>query len=111
MHEARVLNRVICWQAEGLTYEADPRHAEIVIRDLGLDGSKPVNTPGTREEATRAILANGQDFSVLDPESLRVKDKVKRAPRDQGPEGVGEEETLLQGTEATTYRALCARLN
>ena len=27
------------------------------------------------------------------------------------PEGGGEEDTLLQGTEATTYRALCARLN
>ena len=27
----RILNRVICWTEAGLTYEADPRHAEILI--------------------------------------------------------------------------------
>ena len=36
LSEIRVLNRVITRDAQGLTLEADPRHAEIVLRDLGL---------------------------------------------------------------------------
>ena len=33
---AKVLNRIITVTAEGYTYEADARHAEMIIRDLGL---------------------------------------------------------------------------
>ncbi len=50
--EATVLNRVVRWCSDGksqwLEYEADPRQAERLISDCGLDGSKPVATPGTR---------------------------------------------------------------
>jgi len=43
----RVLNRVIEWTPEGIKYEADQRHAEIIISTLGLKGnSNSVNTPG-----------------------------------------------------------------
>ena len=42
----RVLNRVIEWTQEGIQLEPDQRHAEIIIRDLGLVQSKPVSTPG-----------------------------------------------------------------
>ena len=42
----RILNRVVSWTAAGIEYEADQRHAEIIIRDLGLDAkSKGVCTP------------------------------------------------------------------
>jgi len=43
--EARVLNRIVRWTAEGLEYEADPRQAEKVIQELGLEGCKGVATP------------------------------------------------------------------
>ena len=33
--EIRVLNRVIVWWADGLAYEPDQRHAELIIRELG----------------------------------------------------------------------------
>ena len=33
-----------------MVYEADPRHVEIVIEQLGLKDSKIVCTPGTKEE-------------------------------------------------------------
>ena len=33
----RILNRVVEWTPNGITYEADSRHAEIIIRDNGLD--------------------------------------------------------------------------
>ena len=32
----------------GIEYEGDPRHAEIIISELGLKGSNPVATPGVK---------------------------------------------------------------
>ena len=54
----RILNRVIEWRNNfGLVYEADQRHTEIIIRDLGLDGaSKAVLTPGVKEVSSEEIV-------------------------------------------------------
>ena len=52
--EVRILNRIIRWTKDGLEYEPDQRHAEIAIRELGLEGSKAVSTPGTKEELALA---------------------------------------------------------
>ena len=30
----RILNRLLTWGPAGLEYECDPRHAEIIVRDL-----------------------------------------------------------------------------
>ena len=44
--EMRVLNRLITVTEDGLTYEPDPRHVELLARDLGLDlGGKSHVTP------------------------------------------------------------------
>ena len=32
----RILNRIVTWNERGIAYEADQRHAEIIVRDLGL---------------------------------------------------------------------------
>ena len=40
--EGRVLNRIVRWTDEGISYEADPRQAEKLIDELGL------TTPGKR---------------------------------------------------------------
>lgn len=50
--QVRVLNRMLTWNKDGASYEADPRHAGIVIEELGLKGAKGVVTPGTKEEGT-----------------------------------------------------------
>ena len=57
--EARVLNRVIRWTARGVEYEADPRQAERLILDLGLEGAKTVGTAGVKptKEAVAADKA------------------------------------------------------
>ena len=34
--EIRVLDRVIQWEADGLVYEPDQRHAEMIVREFGL---------------------------------------------------------------------------
>ena len=46
----KVLNRIIEWTSAGITFEADQRHAEIIVESLGLGKeSKPISTPGTSE--------------------------------------------------------------
>jgi hypothetical protein len=50
--EGRALNRVIRWCDAGIEYEADPRQAERLISECGLEGSKPLGTPGIRATFT-----------------------------------------------------------
>ena len=49
MKEVRLLNRVIRYTDKGIEYEADPRHQEIIISELGLTGAKSLSSPGTRD--------------------------------------------------------------
>lgn len=53
LKEARLLNRAISWRKEGLVWEPDPRHCEIVWRELGMDPkvTKSMVAPGVRESA------------------------------------------------------------
>ena len=48
--EVTVLNRIIRWTSAGYEYEADARHAVLIIRSLGLELGKGVVTPGTEAE-------------------------------------------------------------
>ena len=51
LKQEKILNRIVSWDgSRGIVYEADPRHAEIVIDQLKLQDAKDVSTPGTREE-------------------------------------------------------------
>ena len=94
MQEVRILNRVISWNEECLSYEADQRHAEIMIRELGLEGAKAVTTPGSRDDAGRSPLTSKEiGGPALDDED----------PESRGP--------LLSPEDATAYRALVARGN
>ena len=45
MKEMRVLNRIVRVASEGLLYEADPRHAEMLFKAFQLEGAKSVVTP------------------------------------------------------------------
>ena len=46
--EMRVLNRIVRITDQGLMYEADPRHAEMLIKAFKLEGAKSVVTPGVK---------------------------------------------------------------
>lgn len=51
--EMRVLNRIVRVCDDGLRYEADPRHAEMLIKAFNLnDGGKSVVTPGLKCDTT-----------------------------------------------------------
>merc|ERR1711884_178687 len=49
-NEVRVLNRVLRWTSAGIEYEADPRHVEIILKQLNIESCKAVVTPGTKDE-------------------------------------------------------------
>ena len=94
LQEIRVLNRVICWTKDGLTYEADQRHAEILVKELELENAKPVTTPGAREDVIKAshVVINASN----EPENDLEDDKA------------GD---LLDKAEVSRFRGLAARAN
>ena len=49
LREISLLNRIVRWGTHGIEYEADPRHHEIIIEQLGLHSAKPVSTPGVKD--------------------------------------------------------------
>ena len=46
--EARILNRIIRYTEDGWEYEPDQRHAELIVKELGLQEAKSVATPGDK---------------------------------------------------------------
>jgi hypothetical protein len=71
VRELRVLNRVLRWTADGLAYEADPRHAELLVAGL-LGKSRPVTSPGTapaksgeEEEESEALPLQGTEVGLF----------------------------------------------
>ncbi len=50
--QLRILNRILSWEHDGIAYEADQRHAEIIIKSMNVQ--KSVSTPGSRDDAAAA---------------------------------------------------------
>ena len=60
----RILNRIIEWSNDGIWYEADQRHAEIIVKELDLESGKAKSdVPGekiTMTEEDEEELPRGQ---------------------------------------------------
>ena len=85
MKSIRILNRIVEWRKEGILYEADQRHVEICMKEMGLDeSSREVTTPCDK--------------------SL---DDVKNSNALKSSE---EEDEKLEPSGATKYRAMTARM-
>ena len=65
--EIRILNRVIRITSQGVSYEADPRHHELLQRSLGLEGSTPVSNPGVKATAIEAHTLKGEEGEIAGP--------------------------------------------
>ena len=51
LKETKVLNRILRVTERGLAYEADPRHAELLAKSMGVDqteGRRVIQTPGIK---------------------------------------------------------------
>ena len=71
----RILNRILEWSQDGLWYEADQRHAEIFVKDLGLEHDKVRSElPGER------LSYEEEDEELLPPHEVKVfQDLIDRA--------------------------------
>ena len=59
--EIKILNRILRLTDQGLTYEADPRHADLLLSSMGLTASNSVATPGIKDpEADSAATKNDE---------------------------------------------------
>ena len=78
MHkDARILNRLISWDdRRGLRYEADPRHAEIIVQQTGVGTLKPLSAPGTKVRSrpgTTTTIDDETDEDKLNDILLRAR--------------------------------------
>ena len=79
-HEVRVLNRVLIWEPSGPIYEPDQGHAEVIIRELGLENAGGVLTPGTRVEQDVASAPSGVLGIPFEEEILAMTVSTFRTP-------------------------------
>ena len=50
--QIRILNRILTWNGNGIIYEPDQRHVEILIKELFPNGCNAVVTPGVDSKHT-----------------------------------------------------------
>ena len=67
--QIRILNRIVTLDDTGLTYEADPRHVDLLLSSLGLTAANSSATPGVKpsERDINADKCNESDDKLLDP--------------------------------------------
>ena len=68
MTEGQVLDRVVKGTYGGWQLEADLRHAEFIIEDLGLIHGKPGSTPGVDVAITSAVETYQEEEDALPTE-------------------------------------------
>ena len=73
-HEAKYLNWIIRWTTGNkVECEADPRHAEILLREWGLDQCRPNTVPMTKAMVDQ--LADGEVLSEGEAKRVRREDR------------------------------------
>jgi hypothetical protein len=75
LKELRVLNRVVRWTREGLKYEADPRHAEIIVQGV-VGAEKALSAPGT---ASKEFDAPGDERELPEKAARLFRSFAARA--------------------------------
>ena len=63
--EERVLNRIIRCTPQGWENEADQRHAELIVKGMGMEEAKGVKGPGEDEKPWEAEENEKQCLSVM----------------------------------------------
>ena len=75
--EIQILNRTLRWTKEGITYEADQRHAEIVIKEMNMKKANAVSTP-TVPEPSEEANSRSSSLDMTKDEASRFEGLVAR---------------------------------
>ena len=59
-HSITILNRLVTWTDRGIELEADPRHVDLLLNEVGCEGAK-VTTPLVKERVEEALNAEDLD--------------------------------------------------
>ena len=128
--EVRILNKIVRHTKEGIELEADPRHAELVVKELEIENAKPSAVPGTKESSKTTQSKTDEK----DPEEkmstatrarieLRNINNIQEARNSAGDKAWNDgelkydgdddevEEEPLDAQQARLYRGVAARLN
>ena len=98
--ELKILNRTVVWHdGIGISYEADAKHAEMIIEETGAKTMSIVKTPIAREEGVESARAKEEDV-------LR-----RKRSGTLGKKTEGNEDQSLGKASVSKYRAIAARAN
>ena len=76
LREHRILGRIVRATADGWEYEADPRHAEIIVREMRLEGANGAKSPG---EEPRAWSADDDRVQLSQADARAYRGMAARA--------------------------------
>ena len=106
------MNKIVRMTSEGVELEADPRHAELVVKELGLEGAKASLLPGSRDEVKKGDKDRNVEVAI---------DSVQKAKDSAGggtwefeadvETDIVDDDELLGPQDARLYRGVAARLN
>ena len=67
-----ILNRIVSYEQETgrVTYEADPRHAEMIIRQLNLQNAWSVTTPAEKKKSSEVLASVGFPLVMAEQTTL-----------------------------------------
>ena len=97
-----ILNKVIRRTEEGIEMEADPRHVELIMRELELEKARSSKSPGSKAVKSKSESDKDQERRVG---RIIVNDEEEDGKKED------EEEEELGGSEATKFRGVVARWN
>ena len=104
--EIQILNKIVRMTSDGVGLEADPRHAELMVQELGLEGAKASLVPGSKDEVKKAD--KGIDGVKKAKDSARGGTCEFEADVDSGTVDDAE---LLGPEDARLYRGSTAIFN
>ena len=96
-NEIRILNKVVRMTKEGVELEADPRHVELAIRELKLEGAKTSVVPGAKpvKKGTESEVNIVQEARMSDGDTMlempdvECEGEIDIDDPELGPEEVG----------------------
>ena len=98
--EVKILNRIVRWHdGVGISYRADPKHAEAIVQETGAAGMSSVKTPMVRENARESDRAKF--------EATMRKKKVTTLQETEDTDDRGK----LSPSQTSLYRGIAARAN
>ena len=88
--EIRLLNKIIRITDQGLLYEADPRHAELLAKSMNLEKCRHVATPGVKKGFTDDVM----DLPIA-PEREVIANVNERMPQVEFSEATPEVKLII----------------